>query len=184
MKGIEAQVQAIRAGAVTDIYGYRTVITVTGAPVTTARGIHLPGPVISGGGTITTLYGIQIANQGAAGVTTSYGLFIAAQSGATTSYGLYVAGGLTYLAGNLQLADTDIVLGTTTGTKIATTATQKLAFYGATPRVRPTGWGAATGTKTRTTFDPSTVTLPQLAERVAALIDDLHATAGVGLIGA
>lgn len=48
---------------------------------------------------------------------------------------------------------------------------------------RRTGWALATGTKTRTTFDSGTVTLAQLAERVAALIDDLHATAGHGLIG-
>lgn len=36
------------------------------------------------------------------------------------------------------------------------------------------GWGLPTGTLTRSTFDPSTVTLAQLAERVAALITDLH----------
>lgn len=35
-----------------------------------------------------------------------------------------------------------------------------------------TGWSAATGTATRATFDTTTVTLPQLAERVKALIDD------------
>lgn len=46
---------------------------------------------------------------------------------------------------------------------------------------RATGWAAATGTATRTTFVTSTVTLPQLAERVKALIDDLIAH---GLIGA
>jgi lysophospholipase L1-like esterase len=48
---------------------------------------------------------------------------------------------------------------------------------------RKTGWGAPTGTATRTTFDTTTVTLPQLAERVKALLDDLNATAGHGLIG-
>jgi hypothetical protein len=36
-----------------------------------------------------------------------------------------------------------------------------------------TGWAAATGTATRTTFATSTVTTAQLAERVKALIDDL-----------
>jgi len=35
------------------------------------------------------------------------------------------------------------------------------------------GWGTPTGTLTRTTFDSGTVTLAQLAERVAALISDL-----------
>ena len=45
---------------------------------------------------------------------------------------------------------------------------------------RKTGWTAATGTPTRTTFATSTVTLPQLAEHVKALIDDLISH---GLIG-
>lgn len=46
---------------------------------------------------------------------------------------------------------------------------------------RQTGWGAPTGTATRTTFDTATVTLAQLAERMHALIDDLTTH---GLIGA
>jgi len=46
---------------------------------------------------------------------------------------------------------------------------------------RKTGWAAPTGTATRTTFATSTVTLPQLAERLKALIDDLISH---GLIGA
>ena len=45
---------------------------------------------------------------------------------------------------------------------------------------RKIGWAAPTGTATRTTFATSTVTLPQLAERLKALIDDLTAH---GLIG-
>jgi hypothetical protein len=46
---------------------------------------------------------------------------------------------------------------------------------------RRTGWAAASGTATRTTFATGSVTLPQLAERVKALIDDLITH---GLIGA
>lgn len=45
-----------------------------------------------------------------------------------------------------------------------------------------TGWGLPTGTLTRTAFDQSTVTLPELAQRVAALITDLRS--GHQLIGA
>jgi hypothetical protein len=45
---------------------------------------------------------------------------------------------------------------------------------------RVTGWGAPTGTATRTTFATDSVTTEQLAERVKALIDDLTAH---GLIG-
>lgn len=46
---------------------------------------------------------------------------------------------------------------------------------------RQTGWAAATGTATRTTFATSTVTTAQLAERVKALLDDLISH---GVIGA
>lgn len=46
---------------------------------------------------------------------------------------------------------------------------------------RQPGWAAATGTATRTTFATGSVTLPQLAERMKAMIDDLIAH---GLIGA
>jgi hypothetical protein len=46
---------------------------------------------------------------------------------------------------------------------------------------RATGWEAATGTATRTTFATSSVTTAQLAQRVKALIDDLTTH---GLIGA
>lgn len=50
---------------------------------------------------------------------------------------------------------------------------------------RKNGWGAVpTGTLNRATFDTATVTLEQLAQRVAALITDLHSTAGHGLITA
>lgn len=45
---------------------------------------------------------------------------------------------------------------------------------------RRSGWDAATGTATRTTFNTATVTVSQLAERVKGLIDDLL---GHGLIG-
>jgi len=45
---------------------------------------------------------------------------------------------------------------------------------------RKTGWVAPTGTATRTAFATTTVTLPQLAEALKALIDDLTLH---GLIG-
>lgn len=40
-------------------------------------------------------------------------------------------------------------------------------------RLAEFSWSAPTGNKSRATFDPATVTLVQLGERVAALIDDL-----------
>ena len=46
---------------------------------------------------------------------------------------------------------------------------------------RKTGWAAATGTATRTSFDTATVTTELLAQRLKALLDDLISH---GLIGA
>lgn len=45
---------------------------------------------------------------------------------------------------------------------------------------RRTGWSAATGGATRTTFDTTTVTLPVLAEHVKALVDDFIAHGAIG----
>jgi len=42
-----------------------------------------------------------------------------------------------------------------------------------TDEQRLAGWVRPTGTATRTTFDTATITLPLLAERVKALLDDL-----------
>jgi hypothetical protein len=44
------------------------------------------------------------------------------------------------------------------------------------PLQSPNSWAAATGTLTRITFETSTVTTAELAERVAALISDFKAT--------
>lgn len=64
------------------------------------------------------------------------------------------------------------------------TATPRLRIAGtAVLGARRTGWAVPTGTATRTTFNTASVTLPQLAERVKGLIEDLHSTAGHGLIG-
>lgn len=51
--------------------------------------------------------------------------------------------------------------------------TTGIGFFNNTPVARQT-YGAPTGTATRTTFDTTTVTTQQLAERVKALIDDLR----------
>jgi hypothetical protein len=43
-----------------------------------------------------------------------------------------------YIYGNFNIIDKDIILGTTTGTKIGTATTQKLSLWNATPDVQPT----------------------------------------------
>lgn len=70
--------------------------------------------------------------------------------------------------GSSTAADARTALGLAIGSDVA-------AFYAPRP-----GWAAATGTATRTTFDTATVTLPQLAERVKALIDDLTTNQMIG----
>lgn len=46
--------------------------------------------------------------------------------------------------------------------------------------ITSTGWTAPTGALSRATFDPATVTLGQLAQRVAALLTDLLAKGDLG----
>lgn len=48
---------------------------------------------------------------------------------------------------------------------------------------RRTGWTPWTGTANRTSFDTATATLVNVAQALKALLDDIHSTAGHGLIG-
>jgi hypothetical protein len=64
-------------------------------------------------------------------------------AGAITASGNITAAALT-LSGNLTISTKNIVTDTTTGTKIGTGTTQKLAFWNATPVVQPTAVADAT----------------------------------------
>lgn len=55
-----------------------------------------------------------------------------------------------------------------------------IGLNGAAVAAKSTGWGAPTGTTTKTTFDTATVTLSQLAERVKALLDYLTTRGDIG----
>lgn len=79
------------------------------------------------------------------------------------------AGALYVLANGFELG----IFGNSDGTKLQFN-TSGAGTYPGLFSPRATGWGLPTGTLTRTTFDPSTVTLEQLAQRVAALITDVH----------
>lgn len=60
----------------------------------------------------------------------------------TNAYSLFIDSGTVRLDGNLTFAPSDssnIIFGTTTGTKIGTATSQKLAFYNSTPIVQPSG---------------------------------------------
>src|SRR5215471_9490241 len=45
-------------------------------------------PTLGAGSAITSHYGLYVYNQGASGITNSYGIYVASQSGATNSYGI------------------------------------------------------------------------------------------------
>lgn len=68
----------------------------------------------------------------------------------------------------------ELALVTADTARVRVGSAGELHFFGGTPVARQT-YGAPTGTATRTTFATGSVTLPQLAERVKALIDDLRA---------
>jgi hypothetical protein len=72
---------------------------------------------------------------------------------------------------NQELSDVNIILGTTTGTKIGTATTQKLAFFNATPVVQPTALTAQ-----ETTITHSAPGTPDYA------IQDLVDVSGFGFV--
>ena len=72
--------------------------------------------------------------------------------------------------GTLTMADSaNIVLNVTTGTKVGTAATQKLAFYGAAPAVQPSVLAAVTTTAPIATFGWGFATSQQATLAIAAI---------------
>jgi hypothetical protein len=147
-------------------------------------------------GTQTTMHGIDLENSPGTG--TGYGM----SDTGSKAVGIILGG--TYGSAAIRIGSGEsVAMEATANIKMNyasnvwgffSSASERVGFdMTATPRVRiggtavlgarKTGWAVATGTATRTTFATSTVTLSQLAERVKALIDDLHSTAGHGVIG-
>jgi hypothetical protein len=97
---------SVDAGSVSAIQHFKATTTTAGGSVTSANGYYATAAVGSGdtvethrglwlfdatgSGTITTAYGIRINDQGL-NSTTTYGIYIADQSG-TTAYGIYQVG--------------------------------------------------------------------------------------------
>lgn len=94
-------------------------------------------------------------------------------NGTITSTGAAVNGSLTMGDGN------NIVVNSTTGTKIGTATTQKLGFFNATPVVQPAAYTTSNVTTDRT-YDANATTLDELADVVGTLIADIKS---LGLIG-
>jgi len=124
-------------------------------------------------GVITTNVAVRIENQSSGSdddtdrVGTGYGIYIEEFEDQTNDWGFYNLA-RSYLGENTHIADgKNIVLDTTTGTKIGTGTTQKLAFYDASPVTQQTG-----------TTDPSA----DAASNNAAIIVILDALENLGLI--
>lgn len=128
----------------------------------------------SGRGLASTLSDVLVIQNDAARVPLIFGNFsngrvaINSTVGAAREFTVFTSNGATELfAADSNSGDTSIRVNGLTVLK-----------------ARRPGWGEPTGTFTRTTFATGSVTLSQLAERVAALISDLRPTNGHGLIGA
>jgi hypothetical protein len=108
--------------------------------------IYIVSPVIGAGSSVTSFFGHRIDNQGNAAITTSYGLFLAAQSGSTNTYAIYSAGGSSYHAGNFA------ILGNPGATNI-----DQLLYIGYSGTAHPSTSAAIYGFRTDFTI-PTTAT--------------------------
>lgn len=104
--------------------------------ITSLNGFY-SNPANAGAGTVNYMYGGRIAfsNTGGGTVQRVYGLYIDNVSiGSLLNYAIYTNAGLVRFGDDIVIADAkNIVLATTTGTKIGTATNQKLGFFNATP---------------------------------------------------
>lgn len=112
---------------------------------------------------LATLEAIQYLTLAASGALTNERVLTAGDGIAFDDAG---AGGALMVAIGENVSLKDSLAAT-----IVEVADGAFGVFGATPVAQSTGWGAPTGTATKTTFNTATVTLPQLAERVKAMID-------------
>jgi hypothetical protein len=93
-------------------------------------GVLVSAPALGAGSVVTTMYGLQIANQGGTGRTNAYGIQIAAQTGAATlNYGLQILSNAAAGGSNAALH----ITGTTTGVfmRVDNTVTTTVGAAGA-----------------------------------------------------
>ena len=143
--------------------------------------------LFTGSWSVSSTYGTaNMAGQTSSSVAITGGSTIGQSSvGATNFFANDASSGISgaTTAVDVQDANFRVFAGTTQKLRIDYTNGEVYIQSSRVLSTRKTGWSTATGTATRTTFATSTVTTEQLAERVKALIDDLHSTAGHGLIG-
>lgn len=92
----------------------------------------------------------------------------------TNAYALWIDSGVLRLDGNLDLSNAggaNIITDTTTGTKIGTSATQKIGQWGATPVVQNTGW-SVTNYTTKKTLDANSATIDDILDFLGTLTEE------------
>lgn len=137
--GIVSQAVFTSSATTAGYAGVFNVITAASAfTMVDGFALHISGPGLGAGSSITTVTGLKVTNQGASGVTNAYGVDISAQSGAATvNVGLRNAGttlltntteattisaASAVLSGGLSVAKSLVIAGQVSSS-IATTAT-------------------------------------------------------------
>lgn len=146
-------------GDITDVYDYRSYSFVNPTSKAAIDGSEIGGSITNGYNFHTT--GVQNCING-------YGIYIGdIKDNTTANYAIYTNDGTVHLGDTVEIADgKNIVLDTTTGTKIGTSTSQKIGFYNATPVDQPA-----------TVVDPSGVTTDEDTEArtaIEAIIDRLQ----------
>lgn len=136
-----------------------------GTGVSTGGDFNVVGGEASGSGGAGGSVYLNAGNATAGGGSTGGNLYLTSGAGETNGGSISLFSGLVPTA-TIEVTDDG--------------SSSLLGLHGATPVAQSTGWGAPTGTATKTTFDTATVTTAQLAERVKALLDYLIARGDIG----
>jgi hypothetical protein len=148
----------------------------SGNTITNQRFFQFLAPTING-----------VAGGGTETITNCATLYIdGAPSGSnitiTNPYSFWVDAGASRFDGNLDFSTADatnIILGSSTGTKIGTATTQKLGFFNKTPVVQPSAYTPSNVTTDRS-YDANSTSVDEIADVLGTLIADLQS---LGLIG-
>lgn len=108
---------------------------------------HFSGPVYSENGFIgaTSNTGVDLTLTGTLTAPSIAGATFKAADGTSAATVANSTGVVTIVAGLTMTDAKNIVVGSTTGTKIGTATTQKIGFFNATPVVQPATTGTTTG---------------------------------------
>lgn len=124
--------------------------------------------------TASTAHTFNITTNGAGALTLNLG-------NSTSTVNLVSSSDWSFTSSTLTIGDgNNIVINTTTGTKIGTGATQKIGFWNATPAVQSTGYAITNKTSDKT-LDCNATSIDELADVLGTLIDDLKT---YGILGA